>query len=71
MTFGAAASTMRAEAKAECRKQANRGTKSRCVVEGVGSEPGTVEVIDLSTMKNVARVDLPPQAAGIDFWKME
>lgn len=40
-------------------------------VEGVGEEPGTVEIIDLQAMKNVARVDTPPQAAGIDFWKME
>ncbi|MEK6285801.1 MAG: YncE family protein [Acidobacteriota bacterium] len=40
-------------------------------VEGVGSEPGTVEVIDLSSLKTVATVDLPEQAAGIDFFKME
>jgi DNA-binding beta-propeller fold protein YncE len=40
-------------------------------VEGVGEEPGTVEIIDLDTWKNVASVDTPPQAAGIDFWKME
>ena len=40
-------------------------------VEGVGSEPGTVEVIDLSSSKTVATVDVGPQAAGIDFWKME
>jgi DNA-binding beta-propeller fold protein YncE len=40
-------------------------------VEGVGEEPGTLEVIDLSAMKTVATVDTPPQAAGIDFWKME
>jgi DNA-binding beta-propeller fold protein YncE len=40
-------------------------------VEGVGEEPGTVEVIDLGSMKTVATVDVPPQAAGIDFWKME
>jgi len=40
-------------------------------VEGIGSEPGTVEVIDLGSMKTVATVDVPPQAAGIDFWKME
>ncbi len=40
-------------------------------VEGVGSEPGTVEVIDLQSFKTVATVDVPPQAAGIDFWKME
>jgi DNA-binding beta-propeller fold protein YncE len=40
-------------------------------VEGVGSEPGTVEVIDLSSLKTVATVDLPEQAAGIDFFKTE
>jgi len=40
-------------------------------VEGVGTEPGTVEVIDLATLKTVATVDVGPQAAGIDFWKTE
>jgi DNA-binding beta-propeller fold protein YncE len=40
-------------------------------VEGVGSEPGTLEVIDLDSLKTVATVDLPQQAAGIDFFKME
>jgi DNA-binding beta-propeller fold protein YncE len=40
-------------------------------VEGVGSEPGTVEIIDLETLKTVATVDVPQQAAGIDFWKTE
>jgi len=40
-------------------------------VEGVGAEPGTVEVIDLGSLKTVATIDLPPQAAGIDFWKTE
>ena len=40
-------------------------------VEGVGTEPGTVEVIDLASLKTVAAVDVGPQAAGIDFWKME
>ena len=39
-------------------------------VEGVGSEPGTVEIIDLNERKTVATVDTPPQAAGIAFWKM-
>jgi len=38
--------------------------------EGIGSEPGTVEVIDLDTLKMVAAVDVGEQAAGIDFWKM-
>ncbi len=40
-------------------------------VEGIGAEPGTVEVIDLETLKTVATVDVGEQAAGIDFWKME
>src|SRR5205807_759214 len=40
-------------------------------VEGVGAEPGTVEVIDLESLKTLATVDVGEQAAGIDFWKME
>ena len=40
-------------------------------VEGIGSEPGTVEVIDLHSLKTVATVDVPEQAVGIDFWKVE
>ncbi len=40
-------------------------------VEGIGSEPGTLEVIDLAALKTVATLDLPEQAAGIDFWKSE
>src|SRR5580658_2031276 len=36
-------------------------------VEGVGAEPGTVEVIDLDAMKTVATIDVGSQAAGIDF----
>ncbi|MGE0128492.1 MAG: YncE family protein [Blastocatellales bacterium] len=40
-------------------------------VEGVGSEPGTVEIIDLETLKTVAALDVAQQAAGIDFLKME
>ena len=39
--------------------------------EGVGEEPGNMEVIDLVAKKAVSNVDTPPQAAGIDFWKME
>jgi DNA-binding beta-propeller fold protein YncE len=39
-------------------------------VEGQGSEPGTLEVIDLTALKLVAAVDLGQQAAGIDFFKM-
>jgi len=40
-------------------------------VEGIGSDPGTLEVIDLESLKTAATVDLPPQAAGVDFWKTE
>ncbi len=40
-------------------------------VEGVGAEPGTVEIIDLSTRKTVATVDVAAEAAGIDFLRME
>ncbi len=40
-------------------------------VEGIGSDPGTLEVIDLDALKTVTTLDLPLQAAGIDFWKME
>jgi DNA-binding beta-propeller fold protein YncE len=40
-------------------------------VEGVGTDPGTVEVIDLDSMTTVATLDVPEQAAGIDFWKTE
>ena len=39
-------------------------------VEGIGAEPGTVEIIDLETLKIVASVDVAPEAAGIDFLKM-
>jgi DNA-binding beta-propeller fold protein YncE len=38
-------------------------------VEGVGSEPGTLEVLDLARGQTVARVDLPPMSAGLAFWK--
>jgi DNA-binding beta-propeller fold protein YncE len=38
-------------------------------VEGIGSEPGTVEVIDLGSLKTVATLDVAAGAAGIDFYK--
>ena len=40
-------------------------------VEGTGSEPGTLEVLDLTALNRVASVDLGQQAAGVDFWKVE
>ena len=39
--------------------------------EGVGSEPGAVDVMDLRTLARVATVDVGQQAGGIDFWKSE
>ena len=40
-------------------------------VEGTGSQPGTVDIIDLAALKKVASVDVGQQAGGIDFWKSE
>ena len=39
-------------------------------VEGIGSEPGTVDIIDLVALKKVASVDVGQQAGGIDVWKV-
>lgn len=38
--------------------------------EGVGSEPGAVDVIDLRALRKVATIDVGQQAGGIDFWKV-
>jgi DNA-binding beta-propeller fold protein YncE len=40
-------------------------------IEGVGAQPGTVDVIDLQTLTKVASVEVGQQAGGIDFWKSE
>ena len=40
-------------------------------VEGVGAEPGTVEIIDLKALKTVATVDVGEEAAGVDFYRTE
>lgn len=37
--------------------------------EGVGGEPGTVEVYDLATKSRAATVDVGKQAGGIALWK--
>ena len=39
-------------------------------VEGVGGEPGMVEVFDMASHQRVASVDMGKQAGGIAFWKM-
>ena len=35
-------------------------------VEGIASDPGTVEAIDVAALKTVGTVDVPPQAGGVD-----
>ena len=40
-------------------------------VEGIGAEPGTVEIIDLATLRIAASVDVAEGAAGIDFLRIE
>ena len=40
-------------------------------VEGTGSQPGTVDIIDLAALTKVASVEVGQQAGGIDFWKSE
>jgi DNA-binding beta-propeller fold protein YncE len=39
--------------------------------EGVGSQPGTVDILDLAALQKIATVDVGQQAGGIDFWKTE
>jgi len=38
-------------------------------VEGVGGEPGTVDVVDLNAVSLAGSVDMGKQAGGIGFWK--
>ncbi len=40
-------------------------------LEGVGGEPGTVEVYDIGTAQRVSRIDVGKQAGGIIYWKGE
>ena len=40
-------------------------------VEGVGDEPGSVDIIDLHARRLVAVAETGRQAGGIAFWKME
>ena len=40
-------------------------------VEGIGGEPGSVDIINLKTLKRVDVVETGKQAGGIIFWKME
>jgi hypothetical protein len=38
--------------------------------EGVGAEPGKVDVFDLRALVRAGTVDVGQQASGIAFWKM-
>ena len=40
-------------------------------LEGVGDEPGTVEVYSVSSAERLGAVDIGKQASGIAFWKIE
>ena len=40
-------------------------------VEGVGAEPGKVDIFDLSDFERIAEVEVGQQAGGIVFWRME
>lgn len=40
-------------------------------VEGIGGEPGSVDIINLETNKRIAVVETGKQAGGIIFWKQE
>jgi DNA-binding beta-propeller fold protein YncE len=40
-------------------------------VEGIGSEPGTIEIIDLKALKTLTTIDVGAEAAGVDFYKTE
>lgn len=39
--------------------------------EGVGAEPGVVEVYDIQSRTRVAAADIGKQAGGVAFWKIE
>lgn len=40
-------------------------------LEGVGGEPGTVEVYDIPAARRVSQIDVGKQAGGIIYWKGE
>jgi DNA-binding beta-propeller fold protein YncE len=39
--------------------------------EGVGAQPGKVDVFDVAARRKVGTADVGQQASGIAFWKME
>ena len=47
------------------------GKYAFATAEGIGGEPGAVDVYDLTTLELVATADIGKQAGGLAFWKME
>jgi len=47
------------------------GSYAFVTVEGIGGQPGTVEVIDLVSYQTVATADVGKHAGGISFWRTE
>lgn len=47
------------------------GRYAMVTAEGIGGEPGAMDVIDLQTKERVASAATGKQAGGITFWKME
>lgn len=47
------------------------GAYAFVTVEGIGGQPGTVEVLDLVSYQTVATADVGKQAGGISFWRMD
>ena len=39
-------------------------------VEGIGGEPGKVDIIDLKKLELVSSLNVGKQAGGIAFWKI-
>ena len=39
--------------------------------EGVGAEPGKVDIFDLGSLERVADLEVGQQAGGIVFWRMD
>ena len=47
------------------------GKYALVTVEGVGGEPGSVDVFEIATPRLVASVDVGKQAGGIALWEGE
>lgn len=52
-------------------RASRRGQQRPRESEGVGGEPGTVEVYHVPTAEHVDAVDVGKEAGRVAFWKME